>query len=210
MNTKELFEFDKNLNEFGLIAGIDEAGRGPLAGPVVCACVVMPLDEDNYIDGINDSKKITAKKREELFEKIKYTALAYSIVEINEKIIDEINILNATKLGMQKAIEEVIKKLKERNLNLNCVLIDAVKLENLQVKQQNIIKGDAKSYSIASASILAKVYRDNLMLEYARKYPEYGFEKHKGYGTKFHIESLKKFGKCEIHRDSFIKNFIKE
>lgn len=183
-----------------VIAGIDEAGRGPLAGAVVCACVIMPLDEDKIINGINDSKKLSAKKREELFEKILDTALAYSIVEIDEKKIDEVNILQATKLGMKKALESL-------NIKPDIVLIDAVKIDT-NLPQDNIIKGDALSYNIASASILAKVYRDRLMVSLDKEYPQYGFAKHKGYGTKAHIEALKKFGKSEIHRESFIKHFI--
>ena len=183
-----------------LIAGIDEAGRGPLAGPVVCACVIMPLEKDKIIEGVNDSKKLSEKKREMLFEKILATAIAYSIIEIDVKTIDEINILNATKLGMKKALENI-------KIKPDIVLIDAVKLET-DIVQENIIKGDAKSYNIASASILAKVYRDRLMEKLAVEYPEYGFEKHKGYGTKLHIENLKKYGKTPIHRKTFIKNFV--
>lgn len=184
-----------------LIAGIDEAGRGPLAGPVVCACAVMPLDEDKIIDGINDSKKLSEKKREELYDKIIEIALDYSIVAIDERTIDRINILNATKLGMKRALDNL-------KVKPDIVLIDAVKLD-IDLPQENIIKGDGKSYNIASASILAKVYRDRLMRELSLKYPEYNFAKHKGYGTKEHIEKLKLYGKCEIHRESFIKNFIK-
>lgn len=182
-----------------LIAGIDEAGRGPLAGPVVCACVIMPLDEDKLIDGINDSKKLTEKKREELYDKIIERAIAYSIVEVDERTIDRINILNATKLGMKRALDGL-------KVKPDIVLIDAVKLDT-DLPQDNIIKGDAKSYNIASASILAKVYRDRLMDELSEKYPQYNFAKHKGYGTKEHIENLKKYGKCELHRETFIKNF---
>ena len=181
------------------IAGIDEAGRGPLAGPVVCACVIMPLDEDKLIDGINDSKKLTEKKREELYDKIIERAIAYSIVEVDERTIDRINILNATKLGMKRALDGL-------KVKPDIVLIDAVKLDT-DLPQDNIIKGDAKSYNIASASILAKVYRDRLMKELSEKYPQYNFAKHKGYGTKEHIENLKKYGKCELHRETFIKNF---
>lgn len=195
-----MFEYENKYASLGLVAGIDEAGRGPLAGPVVCACVIMPLEKDKIIEGINDSKKLTAKKREELFEKIKNTAIDYCIVEVDEKTIDSINILQATRLGMKKALEGLKKEPK-------VVLIDAVKIDT-NIKQENIIKGDALSYNIASASILAKVYRDKLMVELSHKYPNYKFEKHKGYGTREHIESLKKFGKCEIHRDTFIKNFI--
>lgn len=195
-----MFEYENKYKNFGLVAGIDEAGRGPLAGPVVCACVIMPLEEDKIIQGINDSKKLTEKKREELYEKIISTAIDYCIVPIDEKTIDEINILNATKLGMEKALSGLKNK-------PYIVLIDAVKI-NTTTMQENIIKGDAKSYNIAAASILAKVFRDRLMKALAEKYPNYNFEKHKGYGTKDHIQALKQFGKCEIHRNSFIKNFI--
>lgn len=183
-----------------VIAGIDEAGRGPLAGPVVCACVIMPIDSDKIIDGINDSKKLSAKKREELYEKIINTAVAYSIVEIDEKKIDEINILQATRLGMKKALESL-------SIKPDIVLIDAVKIDT-DLPQDNIIKGDALSYNIASASILAKVHRDRLMVSIDKEYPQYGFAKHKGYGTKAHIEALKKYGKTKIHRESFIKHFV--
>lgn len=182
-----------------LLAGIDEAGRGPLAGPVVCACVIMPLEKDKIIEGINDSKKLSAKKRELLFEQIIERAICYKIVEIDEKTIDSINILNATKLGMKMALEGLSVK-PER------VLIDAVKIDT-DILQENIIKGDALSYNIASASILAKVYRDSLMNKLDDVYPVYGFKKHKGYGTKAHIEALKTYGECPIHRQSFIKNF---
>ena len=195
-----MFDYENKYKRFGLVAGIDEAGRGPLAGPVVCACVVMPLEEDKIISGINDSKKLSPKKRAELYEKIIKTAIDYCIVPIDEKTIDEINILNATKLGMEKALNG----LKNQPY---VVLIDAVKI-NSSTMQENIIKGDAKSYNIAAASILAKEFRDRYMLEIANKYPNYHFEQHKGYGTKLHIEALKQFGKCEIHRDSFIKNFV--
>ena len=183
-----------------IVAGIDEAGRGPLAGPVVCACVIMPLDEDKIIDGIDDSKKLSEKRREELFSKIIDTALDYSIVEIDEKVIDKINILNATKLGMVKAVKNL-------KINPDIVLIDAVKLD-IELPQENIIKGDAKSYNIASASILAKVYRDRLMKTLDLKYPQYNFAKHKGYGTKEHIEKLRLYGKCDLHRESFIKKIM--
>lgn len=183
-----------------LIAGVDEAGRGPLAGPVCVAAVIMPYDKNEIIEEINDSKKLTEKKREKLFDLIIEKAISYKIVLINEKVIDEINILNATKLGMKQAIEGL-------SVKPELVLIDAVPLD-LNIKNESIIKGDAKSYNIAAASILAKVTRDRLMVELDQKYPNYNFKKHKGYGTKEHIENLKKFGKCEIHRNSFIKNFI--
>ncbi len=183
-----------------LIAGVDEAGRGPLAGPVCVAAVIMPYDKNEIIEEINDSKKLTEKKREKLFDLIIEKAISYKIVLINEKIIDEINILNATKLGMKQAIEGL-------SVKPELVLIDAVPLD-LNIKNESIIKGDAKCYNIAAASILAKVTRDRLMVELDQKYPNYNFKKHKGYGTKEHIENLKKFGKCEIHRNSFIKKFI--
>lgn len=195
-----MFEYEEKYKTLGLIAGMDEAGRGPLAGPVVCACVIMPLEKEKIIDGINDSKKLTPKKREELYEKIVSTAIAYSIIEVDEETIDKINILQATKLGMKRALEGL--KVKPA-----VVLIDAVKVDT-DIKQEDIIKGDAKSYNIASASILAKVYRDRLMVKLAQEYPEYHFEKHKGYGTKDHIDALKKFGKCKIHRNSFIGHFV--
>lgn len=196
-----MFEYENKYKDLGLVAGIDEAGRGPLAGPVVCACVIMPLDKDNIIEGINDSKKLSAKKRDILFDQIVEKATDYAVVEIDEHTIDQINILNATKLGMKKALDSLSQK-------PTTVLIDAVKIDT-DINQDNIIKGDAKSYNIACASILAKVHRDRLMLKLAEMYPEYHFEKHKGYGTKEHIEALKKFGKCKIHRNSFIGNFIK-
>ena len=183
------------------ICGCDEAGRGPLAGPVVVAAVIMPLDEKSIICGVDDSKKLSEKKREELYEKIIKTAKAFKVSIISEKIIDEINILNATKQGMIEAINGLSQK-------PDCALIDAVTGLNLDCDTISIIKGDYLSYSIGCASILAKVTRDRLMKEYSKKYPVYHFEKHKGYGTKEHIELLKKFGKCDIHRNSFIKNFF--
>lgn len=198
-----MFEFEKQFLDKGYktIAGVDEAGRGPLAGPVCVACVIMPLDSDKIIEGINDSKKLTEKKRNELFDKIINTAIAYDIQFVDEKVIDEINILNATKKGMSSCINN-LKPIPD------IALVDAVKGLETSVECFSIIKGDAKSYSIAAASILAKVSRDRLMLEYDKIYPEYAFAKHKGYGTKVHIEALKKYGKCKIHRESFIKNFM--
>ena len=202
MITKDMFDYENKYKEHGLVAGIDEAGRGPLAGPVVCACVVMPLDSDKIIDGVNDSKKLTEKKRNQLYDKIIETALYYSIVEVDQQTIDDINILNATKQGM-------ILALKNLNIVPYIVLIDAVKLD-IDIKQENIIKGDSKSYNIAAASILSKVYRDRLMLEQSKIYPQYQFDKHKGYGTKVHIQALKTYGPCPLHRRSFIKNFVGE
>lgn len=183
------------------IAGVDEAGRGPLAGPVVAACAVMPLREGQLIDGVDDSKLLTDAKREKLFELIKEKAIEYTISVIDNHEIDEINILNATKRCMKSCLEQ----LRSRS---EIVLVDAVKLESSPFVTLPIVHGDALSYSIAAASILAKVYRDRLMREYDRQYPEYGFAKHKGYGTRAHIEALKKFGACPLHRRTFIKNFV--
>lgn len=197
-----MFEFeDKYMSDgYKSIAGMDEAGRGPLAGPVCVAIVIMPLEKDKIIEGINDSKKLSEKKREALYEKITDRAISYKIELIDEKTIDTINILNATKLGMYKCINEI-------EVRPDIVLVDAVKLD-ADVKTESIIKGDALSYSIACASILAKVTRDRLMLDLDKKYPEYEFKKHKGYGTKLHIENLKKYGPSEIHRRSFIGHFV--
>ncbi len=181
------------------IAGVDEVGRGPLAGPVVCAAVIMPLDDNNLILGVDDSKKVTEKNRRILSETIKNKAIAYSICAVNEEVIDEINILNATKRCMKNAIESL-------SLKPDCVLIDAVDLD-IDVETRPIIKGDAKSYVIGAASIIAKVYRDALMDEYDERYPEYGFKKNKGYGTKEHINAIRTVGPCPIHRKTFIKNF---
>ena len=199
-----MFEYENEFltQGYNYIAGIDEAGRGPLAGPVVCAIAMMPLEKDKIIDGVNDSKKLSPKVREMLYDKIVNTALAYDIQVVDNNVIDEINILNATKRGMLNCIDNI-------SITPDIVLIDAVKL-NSEIKTVSIIKGDEKSYSIACASILAKVYRDRLMLEMDKKYPQYEFKNHKGYGTQKHIELLKKFGKCDIHRNTFIKHFVGE
>lgn len=198
----DLLKYERELTSKGYkrICGIDEAGRGPLAGPVVVAAVIMDLDEDKIIRGVNDSKKLSEKKREELYKEIILTAKEYTVAVVDEVVIDDINILEATKLGMQDCVE--------RLKYVDFALIDAVKLD-LVVEKQALIHGDALSYSIAAASIVAKVTRDNIMREFAKLYPQYGFEKHKGYGTKAHIEALKEYGACPIHRRSFIKNFIK-
>ena len=195
--TEKLFEHDKQF-DCGVIAGIDEAGRGPLAGPVVCACCIMPLDE--MIDGINDSKKVSEKRREALYEEIIAKAISYCVVVIDEQIIDEINILNATKKGMSDCLIGM-------QVKPDLVLVDAVTLP-CDCNQLALIKGDAKSYNIAAASILAKVTRDRIMREYDKQYPEYGFAKHKGYGTKAHIEAIKTCGATKLHRKTFIKNFV--
>ena len=181
------------------VCGVDEAGRGPLAGPVFAAAVILP--RGCVIEGVNDSKKLSEKKREELFEKIKSEALCYSIASVDEKTIDEINILNATFLAMEKAVEGL-------EIKTDFVMIDGNRApKHLDIPCQTVVKGDAKSASIAAASILAKVSRDRFMLEMAEKYPEYCFEKHKGYGTKLHYEMLDKYGVSEIHRKSFLKSW---
>ena len=181
------------------IAGVDEVGRGPLAGPVVCASVIMPLDDDKIIEGITDSKKISEKKRKVLSDKIKEVALSYCIYEISPEVIDEINILEATKKCMSSAVNGL-------KIEPEVVFVDALKLD-ISYPQESIIKGDALSYSIGAASIIAKVYRDELMEKLDETYPEYGFKKHKGYGTKAHIDTIKEIGPCPIHRKTFIKNF---
>lgn len=196
INEKLVFEREELEKGNKLIAGCDEVGRGPLAGPVCVACVIMPLD--NLIDGIDDSKKISEKKREMLAEKIKETAISYSIFMVGEETIDKINILEATKLCMKNAIEKL-------DVKPDIVLVDAISKLDTDIKIRGIVKGDALSYSIGAASILAKVERDKFMCELAKEYPEYGFEKNKGYGTKEHIEALKQIGPCVCHRLSFLK-----
>ena len=182
------------------IARIDEAGRGPLAGPVVVAAVIMP--KDSMIEGVNDSKKVSEKKRELLYEKIIQEAISYSVGIIDQKEIDRVNILNATKEGLTQAV----KGLKVRP---DEILVDALtKIDTTGIPYISIIKGDAKSYSIAAASIIAKVTRDRIMRQWDEVYPQYGFEKHKGYGTKMHIEAIKECGICPLHRLSFVKHFI--
>lgn len=205
--TKEKVTYDKLEYEkieqakgYKLIAGVDEVGRGPLAGPVVVACVIMPTDD--LIDGIDDSKKVSEKKREKLYPLILEKAICVNIAVVDEKVIDEINILEATKKAMYEAVAGM-------KVQPEVVLIDAVKLD-LPCKTVSIIKGDAKSYNIGAASIVAKVYRDRMMNEYAKIYPQYGFEKNKGYGTKAHIDAIKEFGATPIHRQSFIKNFVEK
>ncbi|MBR7160542.1 MAG: ribonuclease HII [Clostridia bacterium] len=200
MKTIDLFEYDKqiSLEGYKYICGIDEAGRGPLAGPVSVGCVIMPLDD--MIDGINDSKKLSEKKREALYDIILDKAIGYSIVLVDNVTIDRLNILEATKSAMIEALSKL-------SVSPDLVLIDAVKL-NCDYQQRSIIKGDATSYNVAAASILAKVTRDRLMREYDAKYPQYQFEKNKGYGTKVHIEALKEYGPTKIHRKTFIGNFV--
>lgn len=196
-----LYEFDK---EKGNILGVDEAGRGPLAGPVVAAAVKIHEYHD-FFEMINDSKKLSEKKREELFDKIlAYCDVGVGIASVEE--IDEVNILNATFIAMNRAIEDVSKC---ENISFDTVLVDGNKLiKNYEGKQEFLIKGDAKSLSIAAASIIAKVTRDRIMLKFAEIYPEYHFEKHKGYGTKLHREILLEKGVLPIHRKTFLKKIL--
>ncbi len=197
----KLKEIEENIHKeekYKYICGIDEAGRGPLAGPVVVASVIMP--DDSMIEGVNDSKKVSEKKREKLFEQIKQEAISYGIGIIWQEEIDEINILEATK----KALTESLKQLEVKP---EIILVDALtKIDTLGIPYRSLIKGDAKVYSIAAASILAKVTRDRIMRELDEVYPQYGFAKHKGYGTAKHMEAIREYGLCSIHRKSFTKN----
>lgn len=190
----------KTINKgFKFVCGVDEAGRGPLAGPVCAAAVILP--EGHIIEGVNDSKKLSEKKREALFDVIKSEALAYSIAFATVEEIESMNILNATMLAMKRAVDGL-------SVKADYALIDGNRLPPLDIPCEYVIKGDAKSMSIAAASILAKVSRDRLCYEYAEKYPEYGFDKHKGYGTKLHTEKIKEYGPCEIHRLSFLTKIL--
>ena len=192
---KELYE-----KGFEYICGIDEAGRGPLAGPVVVAGVIMP--KDSMIEGVNDSKKVSEKKREKLYDLILEEAISYSVAIIGQDVIDEINILNATKEGVTKVVEGL-------DVKPNLILVDALTHINTKgIPYDSIIKGDAKCYNISCASIIAKVTRDRIMHEWDEIYPQYGFINHKGYGTAKHIQALKEYGPCPIHRRTFIKNFV--
>ena len=184
---------------FKTICGVDEAGRGPLAGPVYAAAVILPIDLE--IDGLNDSKKLTEKKREALFDVICEKAISYSIGIATEEEIDEINILNATFLAMRRAVDGL-------SVKPDYALIDGNQHPGLLIADETVVKGDGKSMSIAAASILAKVSRDRFMLQIAEKYPEYCFEKHKGYGTKLHYEMIEKYGVAPIHRRSFLKKIL--
>ena len=209
---KEIKKIEEELYLKGTtsIAGIDEAGRGPLAGPVVVACVVMP--RDSMIEGVNDSKKVSEKKREKLYDLIIEEALGYGVGIISQEEIDRINILNATKEGLTNAIKELEKDLKQKNREFEkpeIILVDALtKIDTDHIPYKSIIKGDAKSYSIAAASIIAKVTRDRIMRQWAEVYQMYGFEKHKGYGTAMHISAIKEYGLCPLHRRSFVKNIV--
>ncbi len=198
----KLKEFEQKLYNNGIktIVGIDEAGRGPLAGPVVVGAVIMK--PESFIEGVNDSKKVSEKKRELLYEKITEEAIDWSVGIVSQEEIDEINILNATKKALKMAIMN-LKVKPER------IVVDALEhMDTCGIPYTSIIKGDAKVYSISAASIIAKVTRDRIMREYDGIYPEYGFAKHKGYGTVAHIQAIKEYGPCVLHRKSFIKNFI--
>ena len=209
------YEKEAIAKGYKAVCGVDEAGRGPLAGPVCAAAVILP--ENTVIEGVNDSKKLSEKKREALFDVLKEQALSYSIafasVEEIEEVnilnatfasveeIEDINILNATMLAMKRAVEGL-------DVKADYAMIDGNRLPDLSIDSEFIIKGDAKSMSIACASILAKVSRDRLLYKYAEEYPEYLFDKHKGYGTKAHVEAIKKYGPCPYHRLSFLKKIL--
>jgi len=197
----KLKEYDSAFlcNSINIIAGVDEAGRGPLAGPVVAAAVIF--DENTFIPKVNDSKKLTEKLREELFDEIINKAKSYGIGIVDQREIDEINILQATLKAMQLAVAELI-------ITPDLILIDGNKSFNSKTQTKTIIKGDSKSFSVAAASILAKVTRDRIMCIESAKHPEYLWSKNKGYGTKLHIEAIKKFGKTGLHRNSFLKNIL--
>ena len=198
---KEIEERIYNSKEVKYICGIDEAGRGPLAGPVVIAAVIMP--RNSMIEGVNDSKKVSEKKREKLYEEITSSSITWAVGIIDQNEIDDINILNATKKGLTQALTELEQR-------PDIILVDALtKIDTLGIPYESIIKGDAKSYSIAAASIVAKVTRDRIMRQWDEIYPQYGFEKHKGYGTAMHINAIKEYGPCPLHRKSFIKNHFR-
>lgn len=203
-----MHEYENAHADVRFIAGIDEAGRGPLAGPVVAACCILP--KDAVILYLNDSKKVTALRREALLPEIKEKAIAYGIGIVDEKQIDEINILQADYEAMRIAVQKTSAMLQAKGLAdaPGLLLNDAVTIPGVEIPQESIIKGDAKSVSIAAASILAKVTRDQLMEAYDAQYPKYGFARNKGYGTKEHIEALKRLGPCPIHRRSFIGHFV--
>ena len=198
----KLKEIEKDLYQKGFekICGIDEAGRGPLAGPVVIAGVIMP--QNSMIEGVNDSKKVSEKKREKLYDIIIEEAISYSVAIIGQDVIDEINILNATKQGVTKVVDGL-------DIKPDLIVVDALNhIDTKGIPYDSIIKGDAKCYNIAAASILAKVTRDRIMRDWDEIYPQYGFISHKGYGTAKHIAAIKEYGLCPIHRRSFTKNFV--
>ena len=193
------FENEAYVRGYKYVCGVDEAGRGPLAGPVFAAAVILP--RGYVIDGVNDSKKLTEKKREQLYSKIKEQSLAYCVASASVDEIDEINILNATFLAMTRAVSGL-------QVKADFALVDGNKLPGLEIDAKAVVKGDALSESIAAASILAKVERDHFMLNLANEYPNYAFEKHKGYGTKLHIEMIKKYGTSNVHRKTFLKKIL--
>lgn len=193
------YEEEAMQKGFQQICGVDEAGRGPLAGPVCAAAVILPPGK--IIEGVNDSKKLTEKKREALFEVIKQEAASYAIAFASVEEIETMNILNATMLAMRRAVESL-------SVPADYAMIDGNKTPGLAIPCEAIVKGDAKSLSIACASILAKVSRDRLLYQYAAEYPQYHFDKHKGYGTKLHVEALREFGPCPVHRRSFLKKIL--
>ena len=199
---KHMLEIEESLYEKGykLVCGVDEAGRGPLCGPVVAAAVI--LKPGQMIDGVNDSKKISEKKREKLYEDIMANALAVGVGMSDVDVIEEVNILNATKLAMKQAISNL-------KIQPEYVLIDGNQMIDITMDAETVVSGDAKSESIAAASIIAKVTRDRMLLEWDKEYPEYGFAKHKGYGTKAHIDAIGKYGLTPLHRKSFCTKFVK-
>ena len=204
---EEMKRYESDLRSSGarFIGGVDEVGRGPLAGPVVACCCVLP--EDFSVLGVDDSKKLSEKKREELFDRITSEALAFGIGEVDPETIDRINILEATKLAMKAAVEKADRMLAERaGAGIDHLIIDALKLDEVKKPQLPLIKGDASSVSVAAASIVAKVYRDRIMIDMDKKYPGYGFASNKGYGTAAHYAGIRELGTTDIHRMSFLKN----
>ena len=193
------FEIAAMNKGFKTVCGVDEAGRGPLAGPVYAAAVILPVETE--IAGLNDSKKLSKKKREELFDIINDVAISVSVGTASEKEIDEINILNATFLAMKRAVEGL-------EISPDYAIIDGNRAPNLEIPTETVVKGDGKVMSVAAASIIAKVSRDRFMLKMAGQYPEYQFEKHKGYGTRLHYEMIEKYGVSPIHRKSFLKKVL--
>ncbi len=200
---ENITQYEKKYQSMGIeyVGGIDEVGRGPYAGPVVAACVILP--EGCKIEGVNDSKKLSLKKREELFDVIKEKAVCVGVGIVDNYEIDELNILQATYKAMRIALENMDIKPQQ-------ILVDAVNIPGIDIPQEAIIKGDAKSISIGAASIIAKVVRDRMMVEYAKKYPQYGFDHNVGYGSREHEEAIRKYGLCDIHRRSFTKKFEKQ